>query len=221
MNESQWRASLLGIAARNRPVRRLPVAARREELLELGLELFSARAYDEVSLDEIAAAAGISKGLVYHYFPSKRDLYVASLKVASDRLLACTAPDPGLPKAAQLYHALTAYLDFVERYAKSYTALIKGGVGSDREAAAIVDLSRTAIIDRVLSAIDVDPRTVPAALRLVVRGWIGFVEAVSTDWLETQSITKEQLLQLMAGSLAATLPGAEAIDPTIRLRIEG
>ena len=60
---------------------------RREELLRAGVELFSARSYDEVSIDEIAGAVGISRGLLYHYFPSKRDFYVAGLRRAADDLL--------------------------------------------------------------------------------------------------------------------------------------
>jgi AcrR family transcriptional regulator len=200
----------------------MPVAARREELLGLGLELFSTRAYDEVSLEDIAAAAGISKGLVYHYFPSKRDLYVASLRVASDRLLACTEPDPSLPKMAQLMSGLSAYLDYVQGFAKSYTALMKGGIGSDEEATAIVDHSRVVIMERVLFALGIALADAHPALRLIVRGWVGFVEATSIDWLERgtlgrPTVSKEQLLQLMGTALAAFLPTAQAIDPSIRV----
>ena len=205
------------IAARNRPGRRLALSARREELLELGLELFSRRAYDEVSLEDIAAAAGISKGLVYHYFPSKRDLYVESLRVAAARLLAVTEPDPTLPKPARLRNALAAYLDYVEGYAASYTALLEGGVGSDEDAAAIVDHSRSVILERVLAALGVAIGEAQPALHLTVRGWIGFVEATSTEWLDDKSVTKEQLLDLMVSTLASMLPVAVRIDPTIRL----
>jgi AcrR family transcriptional regulator len=198
----------------------LALSARREELLELGLELFSTRPYDEVSLEDIAAAAGISKGLVYHYFPSKRDLYVATLRVASERLLAVTEPDPTLPKPMRLFRGLAAYLDYVEGYAQSYTALLKGGVGSDVDAASIVEHSRQVIMQRVLAALGVSVVDVPPALHLVLRGWIGFVEATSTEWLESKRLSKEQLLEMMVSTLAVMLPVAQGIDPSIHLDIE-
>jgi AcrR family transcriptional regulator len=66
---------------------RLEVEQRRAQLLTLGQELFSSSTYDELSIDDIARAAGISKGLLYHYFPSKRDYYVATIRVAAGELL--------------------------------------------------------------------------------------------------------------------------------------
>src|SRR5262249_51832707 len=127
----------MAIASRKRS--RLGLEERREKLLELGLQLFSTRPYDDVSTDDIAAAAGISKGLMYHYFPGKRDFYVETLRVASKRLMERTKPDPALPKPMRLHASLSAYLDYVDAYAKSYAALLKGGIGSDPEAAAIVE----------------------------------------------------------------------------------
>ncbi len=59
---------------------RLDVEERRKQLVALGNELFSKRTYDEVSIDELARAAGISKGLLYHYFPTKRDFYIATVR---------------------------------------------------------------------------------------------------------------------------------------------
>src|SRR5271170_6359642 len=66
---------------------RLEVDARRAQLVTLGIDLFAARAYDEVSIDELARAAGVSKGLLYHYFPTKRDFYVATVQEAARQLI--------------------------------------------------------------------------------------------------------------------------------------
>src|SRR4051812_45882941 len=74
------------------PRARLDVDERRAQLLSLGLERFSERSYDEVSIDDLARAAGISKGLLYHYFPTKRDFYIAALAQAAEQLLAATDP---------------------------------------------------------------------------------------------------------------------------------
>src|SRR5580765_6635428 len=72
------------------PRARLEVDERRAQLVALGVELFAARSYDEVSIDELARAAGISKGLLYHYFPTKRDFYVATVEEGATQLLART-----------------------------------------------------------------------------------------------------------------------------------
>src|SRR4051794_34416347 len=80
---------------------RLEVDERRAQLLELGLGLFSARPYDDVAIEDLAAAAGISKGLLYHYFPTKRDFYAAAIGEAARRLLDATIPreeDPPLER---------------------------------------------------------------------------------------------------------------------------
>src|SRR5512135_3525874 len=89
---------------------RLDVDERRAQLLALGLELFSERAYDAISIDEIALAAGISKGLLYHYFPTKRDFYAAAIREASRQLLDCTRPDASAPPIERVYRVIDAYL---------------------------------------------------------------------------------------------------------------
>ena len=77
---------------------RLSVDARREQLIELGEELFSARPFDEISIDDIAARAEISKGLLYHYFGSKRDFYVAVVRSGVATLREVTAVSSSVPE---------------------------------------------------------------------------------------------------------------------------
>src|SRR3954464_6222832 len=84
------------------PRARLDVDERRAQLLALGLELFSQRAYDAISIDEIALAAGLSNGLLYHYFPTKREFYSAAIREASRQLLELTRPDEGAPPLVRL-----------------------------------------------------------------------------------------------------------------------
>src|SRR2546429_6237276 len=90
---------------------RLDLDARREQLMRVGLELFSTNSYDAVSIDEIAARAGISKGLLYHYFPSKREFYVAGVRAAAAQLRDVVEPDPELSPPERLRGPLEAYPD--------------------------------------------------------------------------------------------------------------
>src|SRR5512132_1230969 len=111
--------------ARHEPAyRRLDVDERRRRLLELGIELFTRHSYAELSMAAIARAAGISKALLYHYFPSKQAFFVAALRQEAEELAALTAVDPALPPAAQLTAALDAFLRWVEQHADGYAKLL-------------------------------------------------------------------------------------------------
>ena len=87
---------------------RLQTNERRAQLLDAGARVFTKRSYDDASMAEVARAAGISKGLLYHYFPSKRDLFVATLEAAAAELSDITQPDPALPIPDQLVTVLDA-----------------------------------------------------------------------------------------------------------------
>src|SRR5579862_7824441 len=111
---------------------RLETDARRAQLLELGMRLFAERTYDEISMDDLAREAGVSKGLVYHYFKTKRDFYVAGLReIARDLLEKTTTHSPDLPPAERIRRGLDAYLDHVRAHARAFVALMRGGIGSD------------------------------------------------------------------------------------------
>jgi AcrR family transcriptional regulator len=91
--------------------------------------MFSEHSYDEVSIEDLARAAGVSKGLLYHYFPTKRDLYVATLEHSARQLVEMTTTDRSAPPDERVRRGLETYLDFVERHGKAYVALIRGGIG--------------------------------------------------------------------------------------------
>src|SRR5919202_1779478 len=107
--------------------RRMGVEERRQQLIGVALDLFSRRSPDEVSLDEIASAAGISRPLVYHYFPGKLSLYEAALKRAAEDLAArFTEPRQG-PLGARLLRVLRRFFDFVDDHGPGFSALMRGG----------------------------------------------------------------------------------------------
>ncbi|HLI71062.1 MAG TPA: TetR/AcrR family transcriptional regulator [Ktedonobacteraceae bacterium] len=175
---------------------------RRQRLIEIGLELFSTRSYDEVAIDDIADEAGIAKGLLYYYFPTKHDFYVAVVRSAAEQLLAMTNPDETLPPLERLRRGLTAYLTYVEQHADAYRALLRGGVGVDRQVAAIVDEVRTEYARRVCQGL-LGGREPSPPVGVAVSGWVGFVEALSLAWLEQREIEKETLCELAVTALLA------------------
>jgi AcrR family transcriptional regulator len=172
---------------------RLDVEERRTQLVELGLEHFGGRAYDDVSIDAIAEAAGISKGLLYHYFPTKRAFYAATVRAAAARLVASTETDDSAAPFERLHAGLDAYLGYVRVHARAYATLLRSGVGVDPEIARIVDETRVLFIDRLTSGFGQDhargderedAQQHSPLVRLALRGWVGFAEATSLGWTE-------------------------------------
>ncbi len=200
-------------AAARRPRRRIRLDndARRAQLLALGVVTFSDRTYDEVSIDDIARAAGISKGLLYHYFPTKRDLYLAGLRFTADQLIAETeraAQGPGLAPLDRIRAGLDAYLDHVQRHARPFVALMRGGIGSDPEVVGVIESVRATYMQRFLETTEGTPMAtvlnVPI-VRVALRGWIGFVEAASLEWLARHEVERPVLRDLLVDALLATL----------------
>lgn len=177
------------------PRQRLDLDARRAQRLALGLERFSQRAYDDISIDEVAQAAGISKGLLYHDFPTKRDFYVAVIREAARELVERTLAFDDAPDPERLCAALDVYPAYVERQGVTYAAVLRSGVGSDAEVQAIVEETRSRFLEELLADVPVAERS-PA-----LRGWIGFVEATSLDGVERHELSRAPLRDLLADRL--------------------
>jgi AcrR family transcriptional regulator len=190
------------------PRTRLDLDQRRRQLVEIGLELFSERAYDEIAIDDIAAQAGISKGLLYHYFPSKRDFYVAIIEEAGRELRKRTEPDPALSPPERLTASIDAYLAHVEQYPRGHATLLRGGIGSDPEVRAIVDDHRRVNAQRIFDAIAEAGGELTPAVRLAVRGWIGFVEAVTLEWVERREVSRDEVHTLLVQTLGWAIGSA-------------
>ncbi|MYS05600.1 TetR family transcriptional regulator [Streptomyces sp. SID6041] len=126
--------------------RRMGVEERKQQLIGVALELFSHRSPDEVSIDEIAAAAGISRPLVYHYFPGKQSLYEAALRRAADELAARFVEPPQGPLGARLLRVMGRFFDFVDDHGPGFAALMRGGpaVGSSTTNAMIDEVRHAA-----------------------------------------------------------------------------
>ena len=176
-------------AARTKARVRLEVDERRAQLVALGLAAFGEHPYDEVAIEDIARAAGISKGLLFHYFPTKKAFYVACLRASAEQLLAKVEDVPAdAAPFAQLERSLDAYLEFVEARGRAYATLMRGA-GRDREVGAVVDETRRALLASLTSGVaavfpDAASRSPPPLLALALEGWIGLAETTSIAWVE-------------------------------------
>ncbi|WP_394837326.1 TetR/AcrR family transcriptional regulator [Pendulispora rubella] len=181
----------------------MSVDERREQLVALGLAAFSAQPYDEVSLDEIARAAGVSRALIFHYFPTKRDFYIATMQAAASEFLAATVEEAGTP-LERLNLGLEGHFRYVEEHASGYSALLRGGIGSDPEILKIVELTRTHILKVILAELPQGVRETPV-MRSALRGWIGFVEAIALDWIDHRDVSSAELKAVALKTLANLL----------------
>jgi AcrR family transcriptional regulator len=202
--------------------RRLSKEARRAQLLAIGRELAEASSLDELSTDEVAAVAGISRSLVFHYFPTREHFLLAIAQQASDELIAVTDPDPSLPPLERLRSALSAYIRYVVERRATYVALIRGQVGGDAEMQELFDRTRQHLADRMLTGLGVEPSTADPVLRLAARGYVALTEEVVVGWLQDgedgahAALHEPRLLDLLeqaaAGVLIAAGVPADVLD---------
>ncbi len=194
------------------PRARLELDARRQQLLVLGRELFGRRAYDEIQIDEIAERAGVSKGLLYHYFGSKRGFYVATVEAAASALLEATLEDPKLPPPERALRSLETYLDFVSENAPAFKALLGSGIGTDAEVSGIVERVRAEFVRRFLVGLGLEGQARPV-FELAARSWIGLVEAASLAWIDRGAVDRATLRTFLLDTLTQVLLAAVRLDP--------
>jgi len=182
--------------------RRMGVDERRQQLIGIALELFSRRSPDEVSIDEIASAAGISRPLVYHYFPGKLSLYEAALTRASEDLAGRFVEPREGPLGARLLRVMHRFFDFVDEHGPGFSALMRGGpaVGSSRTNA-LIDSVRQAAYVQILAHLGITEP--PARLELVIRSWISLVESTALIWLDGRRIPRRELEVQLVHDFAA------------------
>lgn len=193
--------------------RRMSPAERRRQLLDLGLALSRELPPEDVTMDAVAEAAGVSRGLMFHYFESKQDFHLAILREQGDEMLALTRPPAGLDDPAEIAAAsLAAYVEYVEVNPTAYASVLRGALSADPKMRAVTEETRAAVARRVLAfapamGIEVTP-TVEAA----VLGWIAFVEDVMTRWIADPVMSRDQVLALITSSLLALAGAAASVD---------
>ena len=161
------------------PRRRLSPDDRRSELLALGAEVFGQRPYDEVRIDEIAERAGVSRALMYHYFPDKRAFFAAVVSAEGERLFEATntPPQPGQTLFEQVRGGVLAYLRYDEEHPHGAWAAYMGMGRSDPVLRGIEDTDNDRQADRIMDRMTevvggaLDAK-VERDLRATVYGWL-------------------------------------------------
>jgi AcrR family transcriptional regulator len=198
--------------------KRLETSERRRQILSAARRLFSDRHYGAVSTADIAAEAGVTRGLVHHYFGGKRELYLEVVRSLLELAPGVFAEEiAGSDPATALGVAVDRWLDVSER---SHGVLLAAhgaqGFGRDAEVEEIFDRARERTADAVIAILrpDTPVGDAPAELRAAVRAYAGFVEGATFDWLRGGPLNREQLRELLVGGLLAldrdVIPRVEA-----------
>lgn len=155
-------------------------------MLAVAADLFEQRSFGEISVEDVARAAGVSKGLLYHYFPGKRQLYIAYIEQTAQLLLAAiieasAAADDDADDAARLRAALGGWMHFVRARPRTYEAVVHGGAGLDDDVQRVADTVRAQIATLVSAALGEQLSKAPDPI--ILAGWIGFVESATIAWI--------------------------------------
>jgi AcrR family transcriptional regulator len=195
---------------------RLTPDERRSQLLDLGVRLLATRSLDELSIDLLAEEAGISRGLLYHYFGNKHAFHEAVVRRAADDLIAQTAPPADGDPLVRLQVSLAAYVDYVLANFEGYVSLLKGAAAGNDALRSIYEEVRAVLSERIFTEQNLsgDPDGELIAdtprNRLVVRGWSAMTEELVIIWgTDTRegrpTISKDELLAMIGGSLPALI----------------
>jgi AcrR family transcriptional regulator len=194
---------------------RMSPETRREQLVALGVRLLSTRSLEELSIDVLAEEAGISRGLLYHYFGNKRDFHRAVVRSAADDLIRVTAPVHDGEPLERLARSLDAYVGYVEESYAGYVSLVRAAASGDEDLREIYEEARAALTDRIFDAagaegvLEVLRLADTAAVRLMVRGWSAMVEETVIAWVrEPHGVPRDDLLRMLAAALPGVLTGA-------------
>lgn len=188
--------------------------ARRTELLAAAARCFAARSFDEVSMDDIAAEAGVAKGLLFYYFQSKRGCYLAVIEDFHRQLLSEADLNADLPPERLFPHLLDRYLDFAENAEPAYRLIMSGGLGNDPDVRVFVADQR-ARYRALFTQLILPSRAEPPALRIAVEGFLSFLEGATLDWLSHRGISRAALHDLIMTIAPVTPAAAATADPSL------
>jgi AcrR family transcriptional regulator len=194
------------------------IGDRRQQLIATARTLFAQRPYDQVTTSEIAKQAGVAYGLIAHHFENKRGLYLAVMSDIAREIaeVQLTPPPEGASLIDQLRHALRSHISYIDGYAESFVALVRGQLGSDPQQQQTIDDLRWLGAQRILLAVGIT-EPIPAVLRTAMHGWVGYLDEMMIDRINTGSVDSEVLVELSAAALVTTLQSANALDPSIDL----
>ena len=191
---------------------RLDPAQRRAQLIDLGARMLAERPLEQISVEDIADQAGVSRGLLFHYFASKSEFHLAIVRPSSEQMLQRTEPSESDDPMLTLRSVLASYVDYVTENRNTYVSLLRGTASGDPQMREVFEQTRDIMAKRTLDQLPKIGLTRTPQVELAVRGWIAFVEEATISWLRAPAITREELIDLTVQSLPALALAAVGFD---------
>ncbi|MFN8149670.1 MAG: helix-turn-helix domain-containing protein [Solirubrobacterales bacterium] len=198
---------------------------RRLQILAAAARLFSERGYSAVSTTEIAEEAGVARGLLNHYFGTKRGLYIEVVREMLRMRPSQEVPEyvNGATPHERLSVSIDRWLEMVSRNRESWLAAVGAeGLGRDPEIEAVLDEAREQATANIIETLGLGPAAdAPPELHAVLRAYGGMAEAATREWLERDRWTREQLaaflkaaLPNLVGDVYEAIPDKQPTAPT-------
>lgn len=194
---------------------RLSPDDRRTQLVDIGTKLFAERGLGDVWVDEVAEAAQVSRGLIYHYFPTKRDFYLAVVQRSVEEFLHKTAPDPTLIGIERVHKGLDVMFEYVDQHRNAYLAVSMAATSGDPEVREIVEQMRAKGVERICRSI-VGDGAIPPLMWLAIAGWQASMIAICIEWIENTSVSRQQLVELSYGTFVGTIGALAETMPELK-----
>lgn len=155
-------------------------------------------------MEAVAEEAGISRALLYRYFPGKRALFAAVYQRAADRLLDSIRFDPDAPLEEQIVGGLDAHFDY---FLANRNAVLAANqtLATDPVVQGIINSELEALRDRITDAVALDS-VARQRFSAIVISWLAFVRVLCVQWLAEQSFTRDELRTVCVDALNAVLP---------------
>ena len=182
--------------------------------------MLATRHLEDLSLDLLASEAGISRGLIYHYFGSKQEFHAQVVRRAADDLLDRTLPPDEGTDAQKLLHGVSAYVDYVSENPQGYLSLMRAGAGGNDALFSIHDRVRIEMTERTYqAAVESGVLLDQPLARMLVRAGIALIEELVLNWIEEPGgVTRSDLLVICVRSAAALASISKSLDEPGSLR---
>ena len=191
--------------------KRLPPAVRREQLIDAALFIAAREGYDNLAFEKVANRAGVTRNLVYHYFPGGRqELLEAAAHRAGEQLSSDWVTDPGVPLPERLATNLSLMMDHAEEPTEAWLLYRQGRGSVDPKLLEIMALYREKIIT-IISLNQLGTADPPRLVRIALDGFVAYAETVVETALG-EGLSRERVVELVGGTLAATVNGAVAAE---------
>lgn len=187
---------------------RLSPEQRRAQLIAIGVAFLAEHPLDELTIDELAMRAGVSRALIFHYFDSRQGVERAIVTTARDSLLLATEPRAELPPRERVHDTLLRIAGFVREHSGTFSSLIRGVASGDPAVRAIVDQSRELNAQRLLEAFTELGNADTPALRVALRAWVAFTEDTLLELIVDRRADDEAVVEFLEQTLDGVVAAA-------------